>query len=70
MQLLIDNARGEDMPEGWFKTTGLVVDADQHRRDHRPAEVARGGVRLLRADTIDELLGDVDANMNPLEDAR
>ena len=26
MQLLIDSNRGKDLPKGWFKTTGLVVD--------------------------------------------
>ena len=69
MQLLIDSNRGKDLPKGWFKTTGLVVDQsnidDIITRQKSPEDAYD-----FYEDTIAKMLDDVDANMHPLEDAR
>jgi ribose transport system substrate-binding protein len=69
MQLLIDHARGKDAPKGWFKTPGLVVDSSNIdeiiARQKSPA-----AAYSYNKSQIKDLLGDVDANMHPLKDAR
>ena len=69
MQLLIDSNRGKELPKGWFKTTGLVVDQsniDDIITRQKSPEDAYG----FYEDTIAKMLDDVDANMHPMEDAR
>jgi ribose transport system substrate-binding protein len=69
MRLLIDDNRGTDMPKGWFKTPSLVVDKtnidDIIARQKSPA-----AAYTYYKPQIDKLMGSVDANMQPLSDAR
>jgi ABC-type sugar transport system substrate-binding protein len=69
MKLLIDSNRGKDLPKGWFKTTGLVVDQsnidDILTRQKSPEDAYN-----FYKPQIDKMLGDVDANMKPLSEAR
>jgi ABC-type sugar transport system substrate-binding protein len=69
MQLLIDNARGTPMPEGWFKTTGLVVDSS-NIDDIIARQESPEAAYAYYEDKLNDMLGDADANMHPLEDAR
>ena len=57
------------MPKGWFKTTGLVVD-ESNIDDIIARQESPEAAYDYYEDTFAEMLGDVDANMHPLEDAR
>jgi ABC-type sugar transport system substrate-binding protein len=69
MQLLIDNARGVDAPKGWFKTPGLVVDSSNIDEILARQKTPSDAYDYYKPQ-IDDLLGDIDSQMNPLEDAR
>lgn len=69
MQLLIENARGTDAPKGWFKTPGLVVDSS-NIDDIIARQKSPGAAYDYYQPEIKKLLGDIDANMHPLKEAR
>ena len=69
MKLLIDSNRGKDLPKGWFKTTGLVVDKTNIDKIIQRQKSPEDAYDYYQPQ-IDDLMGDVDANMKPLSEAR
>ena len=69
MKLLIDSNRGKDLPKGWFKTTGLVVD-QSNIDDIITRQKSPEAAYTFYQPQIDKMFGDVDANMKPLTEAR
>jgi len=68
-KLLIDHDRGAKLPSGWFETPSLVV--DQSNVDKIIArEKSQTAAYDFYKDQIDKLMGDIDANMKPLSEAR
>lgn len=69
MKLLIDANRGKDLPQGWFKTTGLVVDQTNIDKILQRQKSPTDAYDYYKAQ-IGQMLGDVKANLHPLADAR
>ena len=69
MKLLIDANRGKKMPKGWFKTAGLVVDKSNIDKIIQRQKSPQDAYSFYQQQ-IEQLMGDVEANMKPLSDAR
>lgn len=68
--LLIKSARGEaPLPEGWFVSPGFIITQDNVDEVITRQESPQNAYDWYQPQ-IEELLGDVDANMQPLDQAR
>ncbi|HEX7738466.1 MAG TPA: sugar ABC transporter substrate-binding protein, partial [Marmoricola sp.] len=69
MQLLIDHKRGAKQPEGWLETPGMVVDSSNIDKV-LAREKSQTAAYDFYKPQITSILGNVDAHMHPLKDAR